>query len=199
MYMYLVGFMNEKPAAYWRSVRLKFIFGRFSMPGAQTTTMVTEALMAQPKGFICTCALIFIVYFFVCFMQNNVELKVLWRTQTFSHEIDIKSHSLKCISRLEQTNNLISKLIKLRYWKNTNSLDHYKRKIQYFFRKCRSEHRRRRGCSSFMVVKAELGLFQGLDKQWNITRSNFALCFYLFEDFFRRNISGNVFRSRNTV
>ena len=60
-----------------------------------------------------------------------------------------------------------------------------------------------------MVVKAELGLFQGLDKQWNITRSNFALCFYFFEDFFprnilrivffRHNISGNVFRSRNTV
>ena len=39
-----------------------------------------------------------------------------------------------------------------------------------------------------MVVKAELGLFQGLDKQWNITRSNFALCFYFFEDFFRHNI-----------
>ena len=89
---------------------LKFIFGRFSILGAQTTTMVTEALMAQPKGFICTCALIFIVYFFVCFMQNNVELmfklKVLWRTQTFSHEIHIKNHSLKYISRLEQTNNL---------------------------------------------------------------------------------------------
>ena len=60
-----------------------------------------------------------------------------------------------------------------------------------------------------MVVEVELGLFQGLDKQWNITRSNFALCFYFFEDFFfatifyafffRRNISGNVFRSRNTV
>ena len=39
-----------------------------------------------------------------------------------------------------------------------------------------------------MVVKAELGLFQGLDKGWNITRSNFALCFYFFEDFFRHNI-----------
>ena len=59
-----------------------------------------------------------------------------------------------------------------------------------------------------MVVEVELGLFQGLDKQWNITRSNFLLCFYFFEDFFRhnilriffrRNISGNVFRSRNTV
>ena len=33
------------------------------------------------------------------------------------------------------------------------------------FRKCRSEHRRRKGCSSFVVLKAELGLFQGLDKQ----------------------------------
>ena len=100
---------------------LKFIFGPFSILGAQTTTMVTEALMAQPKGFMCTCALIFIVYFFVCFMQNKVELmfnlKVLWRTQTFSHEIHIKNHSLKYISRLEQTNNLISKLNKLRYWK----------------------------------------------------------------------------------
>ena len=101
---------------------LKFIsVGRFSILGAQTITMVTEALMAQPKGFICTCALIFIVYFFVCFMQNTVELmlklKVLWRTQTFSHEIHIKNHSLKYISRLEQTNNLISKLNKLRYWK----------------------------------------------------------------------------------
>ena len=100
---------------------LKFIFGPFSILGAQTTTMVTEALMVQPKGFMCTCALIFIVYFFVCFMQNKVELmfnlKVLWRTQTFSHEIHIKNHSLKYISRLEQTNNLISKLNKLRYWK----------------------------------------------------------------------------------
>ena len=96
---------------------LKSIFVHFSILGAQTTTMVTEALMVQPKGFICTCALIFNVYFFVCFMQNTVELmlklKVLWRTQTFSHEI----HSLKYISRLEQTNNLISKLNQLRYWK----------------------------------------------------------------------------------
>ena len=54
-------------------------------------------------------------------MQNTVELmlklKVLWKTQTFSHEIHIKNHSLKYISRLEQTNNLISKLNKLRYWK----------------------------------------------------------------------------------
>ena len=120
MYMYFVGFMNEKQAAHWRSLRLKIHF-HFSILGAQTTTMVTEALMAQPKGFICTCALIFIVYFFVCFMQNKVELmfnlKVLWRTQTFSHEIHIKNHSLKYISRLEQTNNLISKLNKLRYWK----------------------------------------------------------------------------------
>ena len=100
---------------------LNFLFVGFSMLGAHTTTMVTEALMAQPKGFICTCALIFIVYFFVCFMQNTVELmlklKVLWRTQTFSHEIHMKNHSLKYISRLEQTNNLISKLNKLRYWK----------------------------------------------------------------------------------
>ena len=61
-----------------------------------------------------------------------------------------------------------------------------------------------------MVVEVELGLFQGLDKQWNITRSNFALCCYFFDNFFfrhnilriflfRRNISGNVFRSGNTV
>ena len=112
--------MRNKPLTE-KVLGLKFIFGRYSILGAQTTTMVTEALMAQPKGFICTCALIFIVYFFVCFMQNTVELmlklKVLWRTQTFSHEIHIKNHSLKYISRLEQTNNLISKLNKLRYWK----------------------------------------------------------------------------------
>ena len=54
-------------------------------------------------------------------MQNTVELmlklQVLWRTQTFSHEIHIKNHSLKYISRLEQTNNWISKLNNLRYWK----------------------------------------------------------------------------------
>ena len=72
---------------------LNFLFVRFSMLGGQTTIMVTEALMAQPKGFICTCALIFIVYFFVCFMQNNVnlmfKLKVLWRTQSLSHDIQI--------------------------------------------------------------------------------------------------------------
>ena len=40
---------------------LKSIFVHFSILGAQTTTMVTEALMVQPKGFICTCALIFYV------------------------------------------------------------------------------------------------------------------------------------------
>ena len=101
---------------------LKFISGHFSILGAQTTTMVAEALLAQPKGFIRTCALIFIVCFFVCFMQNNVELKfklkVLWRTQTFSpHEIHIKNHPFKQISWLEQTNKLVGKLNKLRYWK----------------------------------------------------------------------------------
>ena len=77
---------------------LNFLFVRFSMLGAHTTTMVTEALMAQPKGFICTCALIFIVYFFVCFMQNTVELmlklKVLWRTQLLAMKFTLKTTRL---------------------------------------------------------------------------------------------------------
>ena len=50
-----------------------------------------------------------------------------------------------------------------------------------------------------MVVKAELGLFQGLDKEWNITRSNFALCFYFFEDFFRHNILRLFFSPQHSV
>ena len=47
----------------------------------------------------------------------NVKIEGFMENATFSHEIHIKDHSLKYISRLEQTNNLISKLNKLRYWK----------------------------------------------------------------------------------
>ena len=45
------------------------------MLGAQTTTMVTEALMAQPKGFICTCALI-LLYTFSLFYAKQREFNV---------------------------------------------------------------------------------------------------------------------------
>ena len=137
-----VGFTNEKQA-HLKITHLKLIFGDFSILGAQTTTMVTDALMAQPKGFICTCALIFIVYFFVCFLQNNVEsrfkLKVLWRTQTFSHEIHIRNLLLKYSSWLEQTNNLIGKLN--RYLKKYQTF-RFIISAKLFFRKRRSKHRR---------------------------------------------------------
>ena len=64
-------------------------------------------------------------------MQNNVnlmfKLKVLWRTQSLSHEIQIKNHSFKYNSLLEQTYNLIGKAQILE--KNAKSLDNYRRKI----------------------------------------------------------------------
>ena len=50
---------------------LKFIFVRFPILGAQTTTMVTEALIAQPKGFICTCALIFLYTFSLLYAKQR--------------------------------------------------------------------------------------------------------------------------------
>ena len=46
-------------------------------------------------------------------MQNNVnlmfKLKVLWRTQSRSHDIQIKNHSFNYNSWLEQTYDLIGK------------------------------------------------------------------------------------------
>ena len=64
-------------------------------------------------------------------MQNNVELmfklKVLCRTQSLSHEIQIKNHSFKYNSLLEQTYNLIGKAQIL--GKNAKSVDNYRRKI----------------------------------------------------------------------
>ena len=74
--------------------------------------MVTEALMAQPKGFICTCALILLYTFSLLYAKQRdlmFKLKVLWRTRSLSHEIQIKNHSFKYNSLLEQTYNLIGK------------------------------------------------------------------------------------------
>ena len=57
---------------------LNFLFVRFSMLRAQTTIMVTEALMAQPKGFICTCALILLYTFSLLYAKQrefNVQIE----------------------------------------------------------------------------------------------------------------------------
>ena len=70
--------MRNKPLSE-EVLGLKFIsVGRFSILGAQTTTMVTEALMAQPKGFICTCALILLYTFSLLYAKQrefNVQIE----------------------------------------------------------------------------------------------------------------------------
>ena len=45
---------------------------------------------------------------------------------------------------------------------------------------------------SFIVCEEELGLLEGSDKQWNITRGNFALCFYSNNEL-QRNITKKYF------
>ena len=121
VHMYFVGFLNEKQAAHWRSLRFKLPFRSFFNTWSSNNHNGDGSINGTTKRLHMHVRFNFIVYFFVCFMQNKVKLmfnlKVLWRTQTFSHEIHIKNHSLKYISRLEQINNLISKLNKLRYWK----------------------------------------------------------------------------------
>ena len=62
--------MRNKPLTV-EVLDLKFIFVRFPILGAQTTTMVTEALIAQPKGFICTCAVILLYTFSLLYAKQR--------------------------------------------------------------------------------------------------------------------------------
>ena len=69
--------MRNKPLTE-RVLDLNFLFIRFSMLGAQTTIMVTEALMAQPKGFICTCTLVLLFTFSLLYTKQrefNVQIE----------------------------------------------------------------------------------------------------------------------------
>ena len=89
---------------------LNFLFVRFSMLGAQTTMLVTEALMAQPKGFICTCALILLYTFSLLYAkQREFNVQIEGFMEILSHDIQIKNHSLNYNSWLKQTYNLIGK------------------------------------------------------------------------------------------
>ena len=99
MYMYFVGFMDKEQAAHWRSPKLKIHFRSFFNTWSSNNHNGDGSINGTTKRLHIHVRFSFIVYFFVCFMQNNVELKfklkVLWRTQTFSpHEIHIKTTCL---------------------------------------------------------------------------------------------------------
>lgn len=110
--------MRNKPLTE-EVLTLKFIFGRFSILGVQTTTMVTEwhnqkASYARALKF-----LLYTFSFALC--KTTWNLCSNWRfygeRKLLAMKFTLKTTRLKYISRLEETNNLISKLNKLRYWK----------------------------------------------------------------------------------
>ena len=111
--MYFVGFLNEKQAAHWKSLRLKLPFRSFFSAWSSNNHNGDGSINGTTKRLHIHVRFNFYCILFRCCTQNNVnlmfKLKVLWRTQSLSHDIQIKNHSFNYNSWLEQTYNLIGK------------------------------------------------------------------------------------------